>query len=268
MPDARSLEDGQVLQIRYRLRHTDGTWHWFSRHVVPFRRDATGAVVEVLGVLRDITDVVLAEEQLSHGALHDPLTGLPNRALLLDRLEAALARSAREHREIAILFCDLDGFKQVNDSAGHAAGDAVLVQAATRLGAVVREGDTVARVGGDEFVLVVEPWNRAHDDDSPNPEPTTEAGRTFPLKVAHRVVKAFREPFTVNGAQHAISISIGIAYSSPPAPSGRAASGGPAPVMASEILEEADTAMYRAKRQGKNRVEVSAVSRNEETGTR
>ena len=158
---ARSLEDGQVLQIRYRLRHTDGTWHWFSRHVVPFRRDASGAVVEVLGVLRDITDVVLAEEQLSHGALHDPLTGLPNRALLLDRLEAALARSSRERREIAILFCDLDGFKQVNDAAGHAAGDAVLVQAATRLGAVVREGDTVARVGGDEFVLVVEPWNRA-----------------------------------------------------------------------------------------------------------
>ena len=264
---ARSLEDGQVLQIRYRLRHTDGTWHWFSRHVVPFRRDVSGAVVEVLGVLRDITDVVLAEEQLSHGALHDPLTGLPNRALLLDRLEAALARSAREHREIAILFCDLDGFKQVNDSAGHAAGDAVLVQAATRLGAVVREGDTVARVGGDEFVLVVEPWNRAHDDDNPNPEPTTERGRTFPLNVANRVVKAFREPFTVNGAQHAISISIGIAYSSLPAPGGQA-SGGPAPVGAGEILEEADAAMYRAKRQGKNRVEVSAVGRNGDAGAR
>jgi diguanylate cyclase (GGDEF)-like protein/PAS domain S-box-containing protein len=265
---ARSLRDGQVLQIRYRLRHADGQWHWFSRHVVPFRRDATGAVVEILGVLRDITDVVLAEEQLSHGALHDPLTGLPNRALLLDRLEAALARSAREHRDIAILFCDLDGFKQVNDSAGHAAGDAVLVQAAARLGGVLRPGDTVARVGGDEFVLVVEPWNRAHGDDSPDAEPARDQGRSFPLKVAHRVVRAFREPFTVNGAEHAISISIGIAHSSPPARGGQAAARGTTPLKASEILEEADAAMYRAKREGKNRVAVSAVSRKEEAAAR
>ena len=148
----------------------------------PFRRDDSGAVVEVLGVLRDITDVVQAEEQLSHGALHDPLTGLPNRALLLDRLEAALARSTREHREIAVLFCDLDGFKQVNDTAGHAAGDAVLIEAATRLGTVLREGDTVARVGGDEFVLVVEPWNRAHSTTARAPTRAPNRGDRSPSK--------------------------------------------------------------------------------------
>jgi PAS domain S-box-containing protein len=261
--EARSLEDGMVLQIRYRLRHTDGTWHWFSRHVVPFRRDASGAVVEVLGVLRDITDVVQAEEQLSHGALHDPLTGLPNRALLLDRLGAALARSAREHREIAVLFCDLDGFKHVNDTAGHAAGDAVLVEAATRLSAVLRQGDTVARVGGDEFVVVIEPWNRAHIDGTPDPDPDSERGRSFSLRVADRVVEAIRAPFAVHGKEHAITISIGIAYSS---------SDGSAAMNAADVLAEADAAMYRAKHLGKNRVEVSAVSqdRDEErdAGTR
>ena len=231
--EARSLEDGQVLQIRYRLRHADGQWHWFSRHVVPFRRDGSGEVVEILGVLRDISDVVQAEEQLSHGALHDPLTGLPNRALLLDRLEAALTRSARERRDIAVLFCDLDGFKQVNDTAGHAAGDAVLIEAATRLGTVLRVGDTVARVGGDEFVLVVEPWNRPHPDGGPGTHPgIDQEGRSFPLRLADRVIKAFREPFTVNGVAHAITISIGIAYSVPPEPEGTAA------IRAGDVLED------------------------------
>jgi PAS domain S-box-containing protein len=258
--ESRSLLEGQVLQIRYRLRHTDGTWHWFSRHVVPFRRDASGAVVEVLGVLRDITDVVQAEEQLSHGALHDPLTGLPNRALLLDRMGAALERSAREHREIAVLFCDLDGFKHVNDSAGHAAGDAVLVEAATRISAVLRQGDTVARVGGDEFVLVIEPWNRAGADDSPEADPDADGGHSVSLKVANRVIEAIRQPFTIHGEAHAITISIGIAFSS------LAALEGPTTKNASDVLAEADAAMYRAKRQGKNRVEVAAVSRTGDAG--
>jgi diguanylate cyclase (GGDEF)-like protein/PAS domain S-box-containing protein len=256
---SRSLEDGQVLQIRYRLRHTDGTWHWFSRHVVPFRRDASGAVVEVLGVLRDITDVVHAEEQLSHGALHDPLTGLPNRALLLDRLEAALARSTREHREVAVLFCDLDGFKAVNDTAGHAAGDAVLVEAATRLSAVLRQGDTVARVGGDEFVLVIEPWNRSQGDDGPEPDRPS-----FSLKAARRVVEAMRAPFTVQGESYTITISIGIAYSSTPS-SSSATPDGTTVTNATDVLGEADAAMYRAKRQGKNRVEVAGAPAGPET---
>ena len=120
--------------------------------------------MEILGVLRDITEVVQAEEQLSHDALHDSLTGLPNRALLVDRLEAALSRSAREGAEIAVLFCDLDGFKEVNDTAGHAAGDAVLIETARRLQRA-RSGRGHHRPGGgDEFVLILEPWSR-HDGD-------------------------------------------------------------------------------------------------------
>jgi diguanylate cyclase (GGDEF)-like protein/PAS domain S-box-containing protein len=255
--DSRTLEDGQVLEVRYRLRHADGEWHWFSRHVVPFKRDESGAVVEVLGVLRDITDVVRAEEQLSHGALHDPLTGLPNRALLLDRLEAALSRSARERREVAVLYCDLDGFKHVNDTAGHAAGDAVLIEAATRLRSVLREGDTVARVGGDEFVLVIEPWNRAHLDAGVDPS----QGRSFSLNVADRVVSAMREPFTVHGADHAITVSIGIAYAAPTAPSGTRAVG------ATDVIAEADAAMYLSKNLGKNRVSVSAADHGDSMTT-
>jgi GGDEF domain-containing protein len=130
-----------VLDLRYRLRHADGEWRWQSRHVVPFKRDKSGSVVEVLGVLRDITDVVAAEELLTHDALHDGLTGLPNRELLFDRLDADLIRSEREDRAIAVLFCDLDGFKQVNDTAGHAAGDGVLIETARRLQNTVRDGD-------------------------------------------------------------------------------------------------------------------------------
>lgn len=138
------LADGQVLQLRYRGRHTDGQWHWLHRRVTPFRRDFAGRVVEVLGVIRDISDVVRARDRLSHAALHDGLTGLPNRELLMDRLETALVRSGRDGREVAVLFCDLDGFKQVNDTAGHAAGDAVLIECARRLQNAVRDEDRLS----------------------------------------------------------------------------------------------------------------------------
>jgi diguanylate cyclase (GGDEF)-like protein len=114
--------------------------------------------------MRDITEAVDLQQRIEHHALHDGLTGLPNRALLIDRLTAALSRSARDRREVAVLFCDLDGFKRVNDTAGHAAGDAVLLEISRRLQGLLRADDTVARVGGDEFVVLVEPWNRA---DSP-----------------------------------------------------------------------------------------------------
>jgi diguanylate cyclase (GGDEF)-like protein/PAS domain S-box-containing protein len=249
--DASKLGDGQVLQVRYRLRHVDGTWHWFSRHIVPFRRDTAGSVIQVLGVLRDISDVVEAEERLTHDALHDALTGLPNRALLLDRLEAALARSGRENHEVAVLFCDLDGFKHVNDTAGHAAGDAVLIETAHRLTGALREADTVARVGGDEFVLVVEPWNRSDLNDGATPADVVGWGRDLTLRLAERVIAAISQPFTVNGSDYDITVSIGVTYR-PPASSDSVAKN------ASDVIDEADAAMYLAKREGKNRVAVFA----------
>jgi diguanylate cyclase (GGDEF)-like protein/PAS domain S-box-containing protein len=250
--EASRLEDGQALHLRYRLRHADGEWHWLSRHVVPFRRDQSGSVTEVLGVLRDITAEVEAEEQLSHDALHDGLTGLPNRALLLDRLESALQRADREGREIAVLFCDLDGFKQVNDSAGHAAGDAVLVETAARLRGALRDGDTVARVGGDEFVIIMEPWNRAGALKKVT-SLDAKRGRDLALRVADRVVAAVRKPIMMHGVAHQITVSVGVTY--PPV----VRRGSTRRHHAPDVIADADAAMYRAKHEGKDRVAVFAV---------
>jgi len=206
----------------------------------------------VLGVLRDITDQVEAEERLSHDALHDGLTGLPNRALLLDRLEAALLRADREGREIAVLFCDLDGFKHVNDTAGHAAGDAVLMETATRLRAVLRDGDTVARVGGDEFVVIVEPWNRAGAAKKATLL-DRRRGRDLALRVADRVVTAVRRPIIVHGVAHEITVSVGVTYPS------LVLRGSSRRHHAADVVEDADAAMYQAKHEGKDRVAVVPV---------
>jgi diguanylate cyclase (GGDEF)-like protein/PAS domain S-box-containing protein len=248
---ARDLQDGQVLQLHCRGMHTDGQWHWLSRRVTPFRRDSSGTVVEVLGVVRDITDVVNAEQRLTHAALHDSLTGLPNRALLVDRLDAALARSGRDGREVAVLFCDLDGFKRVNDTAGHAAGDALLLEIAHRLTTVLRDDDTVARVGGDEFVIIIEPWDRPFSGDHTTvSKPDAEADRAMAQRVAERIAEVVRQPVTVNDVEHMVTASIGVTHAQL-APAGRAG-----PVTAEQVLQDADAAMYLAKTRGKDRVEV------------
>ncbi|OIQ90465.1 putative diguanylate cyclase YegE [mine drainage metagenome] len=244
---ARELADGESRHLRYRARDTDGRWRWLDHTATPFRRDATGAVVEVLAVLRDVTDVVEAEEQLTHAAHHDNLTGLPNRAFLLETLEGALARSRVDGRDVAVLFCDLDGFKEVNDTGGHSAGDAVLRETAQRFREVLREGDTVARVGGDEFVIVVEPWKRA----DPGPSlPAGESARALAVDVAERLTRAPQKPITVRGLDHVVRASIGITYATlDPA-------GAPASVTVDEVLHRADGAMYRAKDRGGSRYEL------------
>jgi diguanylate cyclase (GGDEF)-like protein/PAS domain S-box-containing protein len=242
---AAELDDGEVVQVQYRARHVDGEWRWLNRRLTPFRRDAAGRVVEVLSVVRDVTGVVEAENRLTHAALHDPLTGLPNRAQLMQRLEAALVRGRRDGREVAVLFCDLDGFKQVNDTGGHAAGDAVLLETARRLRAVLRADDTVARVGGDEFVIVIEPWDREDGG-----EPGIEDDRALAVQVAGRVAAAMREPISFGGNEYLVTASTGIAYGSSLGPSRRE-------MAADDVLHAADVAMYRAKDHGKNRYEVA-----------
>ncbi|MGY1771815.1 diguanylate cyclase domain-containing protein [Blastococcus sp. SYSU D00813] len=126
-------------------------------------RDVDGGVLGAVLTIRDITEQRALEQRLRDAALHDPLTGLPNRALVLDRLGQALRTQRREHRPAVVVYCDLDGFKAINDSAGHAAGDAALLHTARALRSVVRPGDTVGRIGGDEFVVVCSGIGTARD---------------------------------------------------------------------------------------------------------
>ena len=240
----------EPVRFRYRVaRAGDGSLRWFDGHARGVFHD--GVLIRRVGAVADVTEIVLAQEQLSHDALHDSLTGLPNRALLIDRLDAAMVRSAQHGRSVAVLFCDLDGFKRVNDTAGHAAGDAVLVETARRLSQAVREGDTVARVGGDEFVVIIEPWNRSWSrSETTNDALTSTSDRLLALSVAQRIASSLRAPVTAQEREHAITVSIGMAYRSFGSLEGGVAES------AAAVLADADAAMYRAKDQGKDRIEV------------
>jgi diguanylate cyclase (GGDEF)-like protein len=175
------------------------------------------------------------QAELRHRALHDPLTGLANRELVLDRLDQALARSRRDGRAVAVLFLDVDHFKLVNDSLGHGIGDELLVGLAVLLQHHLREVDTAGRLGGDEFVLVLEELS----------------GPAEAIAVAERLLGAVHEPFEIGGEKLRASLSIGISMA------GHSSSG-------SELLAEADTALYRAKAAGRGRWEVfDAAMRSE-----
>ena len=250
MAAAADTAADNVIHLDHRLRAADGTDRWFSRRITAMRRDDEGRATELVGVLRDITAAMVAEHHLRHSALHDSLTGLPNRALLMDRLDGALVRSERTQREVSVLFCDLDGFKRINDNAGHAAGDQVLLEITRRLQSTLREGDTVARIGGDEFVILVEPWNRTGGNDQPA---DPQADRALAIRIAERVGTAVRQPITIDGVEYGVSVSIGITYGNHANPEHSTG------FTAKEILQDADTAMYRAKSRGKDRFEVFEI---------
>jgi diguanylate cyclase (GGDEF)-like protein len=165
----------------------------------------------------------------------------------MDRLDSALARSERTQREVTVFFCDLDGFKRVNDVAGHAAGDQVLLEITRRLRSVLREGDTVARIGGDEFVILVEPWNRKSAVNGPG-DPADD--RAAAIRIAERIGAAVRRPITINGVEHGVSVSVGITHV------GQSPTGSSRGTTAEEILQDADMAMYRAKSGGKDRFAI------------
>lgn len=233
---AASLPEGESVSIRYRVLAADGSLRWLSRRTTPFRRGPSGEVSEVLSVVREVTDVVEAELALERAALQDPLTGLPNRMLLLDRIGSAIARGESTGAAAAVLFCDLDGFKRVNDTGGHAAGDAVLVEVARRLRSVLRANDSIARVGGDEFVLVVDalPAERGTDK---------LAGAGLAERVAERIRAVLAAPIVYQGSQYVVSASVGMVLVRKGA-------------SAQEVLRDADSAMYRAKQLGKDRIEL------------
>ena len=207
-----SISDGDELRLMPARE--------LSGDELSFVRAMANTLATALTRLRD-------EERMRHEAVHDPLTGLANRTLLHDRLQHALARSERERGATAVLFIDLDNFKQVNDRYGHAAGDAVLIGVARRLQSAVRPGDTVARLGGDEFVAVCE-----------------DIDEEAAMAVGHRLQEAIRPPLSAGGAEHQMSASIGIAI------------GGVEP---EALLGDADAACYGAKAAGRGRIELFAA---------
>ena len=207
--------------VEWRMRHVDGSWRYAETLGNNLLDDPNvgGVVLNT----RDVSERKGLEQQLAHQAFHDALTRLPNRALFMDRLEHALVRAERHHQHVAVLFLDLDNFKFVNDSLGHAAGDDLLIEVAQRLRQCVRPHDTLARLGGDEFTILLE---AVHD------EYVAES-------MAQRIWNALQTPFTIDGQVVFTSASIGIALST-------AACCG-----ADALLRAADIAMYRAKVGGK-----------------
>jgi diguanylate cyclase (GGDEF)-like protein/PAS domain S-box-containing protein len=192
-------------------------------------RTPDGTVIGVVGILHDVTDRKRAEQQLVYNAFHDALTGLPNRALFLDRLERVGTHSRRHGtRAYAVLFLDVDRFKVINDSLGHLIGDQLLVAVARRLQECMRDEDTVARFGGDEFAILITDIDDASDA----------------TRVTERIQQELRTPFTLEGNEIYATVSVGIALSS---------SGYERP---EEVLRDADIAMYRAKTGGRSRYEV------------
>ncbi len=213
------------FESEYRMLHKNGSWRWVLCRGLAVR-DENSRATRMAGSQSDVTHRKLAEEQLAHRAFYDPLTNLPNRALFVDRLRQALRRASRRKDYLfAVLFLDVDRFKMVNDSLGHMAGDRLLVMIARRLELSLRPGDTVARLGGDEFTVLLDDIRDVSDA----------------TRVADRIQKELEMPFNVGGQELFTSASIGIALS---------ATGYEKP---EDILRDADTAMYKAKSQGKAR---------------
>jgi diguanylate cyclase (GGDEF)-like protein/PAS domain S-box-containing protein len=215
---------------------------WLRAFIYPVR-DESGTLLEMGLVLEDFTERKALEDQLVHQAFHDPLTGLPNRALFLDRLTHALSRAKREAERseacgVAVLYMDLDDFKRFNDSLGHQAGDQLLVGVAERVGPHLRLGDTFARFGGDEFAMLLEGLE--------------DVGQA--AEVAERIERALSVPFKVDDHQAVVTSSIGIAMVATGSNIGED--------YAEELMRRADIAMYRSKSEGKDRHEIFSVGMN------
>ena len=212
-----------------RYLRKDGSFFW-SNTGMSIVRDIQGNPKHTLAVIRDISDRIQAEEQLKHDAFHDKLTGLPNRSLLMERLELALKRTKRHpETQFAVLFLDVDNFKAVNDSLGHLVGDKLLLAIATQLKLVVRETDLAARLGGDEFIVLLEEISDL-----------SEA-----VMVAERILEILQSPITITDQQLFPSASIGIVTSKKSQYH-----------RATDLLQDADLAMYWAKRSGRGRYMV------------
>jgi diguanylate cyclase (GGDEF)-like protein/PAS domain S-box-containing protein len=226
---AQQLETSDdIVRFEHRVvRGDDGRHVWVETIARVTARDERGRVLEIQCVARDVSERRQTAEAMEHLAFHDTLTGLPNRALLLDRLRQAVARSRRGGATIGLLFLDLDRFKDVNDTMGHDAGDALLRAVAERLRVSIRLGDTAARFGGDEFVVLCEPIHTELDA----------------VAVAERISTAMEQPFDIAGRVVRASFSTGVAVAH-------------AGTTADELLQQADLAAVHTKERGRSRYEV------------
>ncbi len=211
-------------EFEARMKHKNGNWVWVLDRGKVMSWTDEGRPILMCGTHQDITDRKKSEDKIRYLATIDPLTELPNLRVAMDRISEALKRAKRNEVRMAILFIDLDGFKEVNDSHGHDAGDNVLKQIANRLISRIRESDTVARIGGDEFVVVLTEINTADNA----------------AEVANKVIQAVSQPITFKGLQLGVGASIGIALFP--------TNGNDA----EQLLKQADGAMYATKTSGKN----------------
>jgi diguanylate cyclase (GGDEF)-like protein/PAS domain S-box-containing protein len=224
---------GITALVEWRIKHHDG--YWIHVESIGNNLISDSTVQGIVINSRNVTERKVLEEQLTHQAFHDPLTGLANRALFRDRVEQALMRGQREHQPITVMFLDLDNFKTINDSLGHTEGDLLLATVANRLRDCLRSGDTSARLGGDEFAILL--------------EDCTDASAA--IDIAERILEVLESPVLLQGKEVFVSVSIGISVSSTPEGN------------VDVLLRNADTAMYRAKSCGKGRYELFEPSMHE-----
>jgi diguanylate cyclase (GGDEF)-like protein/PAS domain S-box-containing protein len=219
--DRIHLETGKPYEIEYRLRRPDGEIRWLRERARVI--DSGDGERRLLGITDDITARKTLEERLEQTAYSDPVTGLPNRAFFTDRLERSLDGPASDEERIAVLFLDLDRFKVVNDSLGHAAGDQLLLSVAKRLSSCLGDGDLLARLGGDEFTVLSR----------------CDGVEVHAIALADRLLAVLDPPFEIDGREAFVDVSIGIAFSS-----GARMNGG-------ELLRRADIALFEAKSRGR-----------------
>ena len=233
--EAECASSGEALVQEYRISRADGRVIWIRDEMTVVRGDDGQHEPLFFGAFMDVTDRKRMEAELERLALYDSLTGLPNRALFSDRLDQAIAHRSRT-QAIAVYFLDVDRFKRINDSLGHAAGDEVLREVAARIQRTLRPEDTVARFGGDEFTVLCE----------------SIGGVLEAVGVADRLQREIAQPLRAGGAELRLSASIGIAIAEP----GDDANG-------SRLVEDADAAMYRAKERGGARTELFDMAMRE-----
>ena len=231
---AHEADGRSPYRAEFRVRDGHGRWRWMLSLGAATERDAAGRVLGMSGIVLDVDDRKRAEVELQRAATTDPLTGLPNRALLSDRLAQAVRAAGRHGHFGALLFIDLDHFKRINDVHGHAVGDRVLVAAGRRLAATLRAEDTLARMGGDELMVLL-----------PHLAEDAEQATVGARQAGARLLEALAQPFTIDGVDHIIGASIGCTVF-PKAPGEDAA----------DLVREADTAMYAAKSAGRGGLRV------------